>query len=324
LDFSERYFLDPISRTEQDQQAQRLLHERFGALGLGSKDPQPRPHLEICGHRLLPALLGCEVFFQADQPPAVEHLPVDSVQEMAAIRHPDLTANRWALEFQRQGKALLDRYGQVDAEINHGGPLNVASNMLGAQAFLYLAEPGKELRAFLQMIAELCLETYDQLTLPFNPHLDPARQLFLGNCPVMMLDPQTYRREVLPADLYLRHHVKRFGLHHCGPMDRYLADYQALGPCDYIEVGWGSTLARVRQAFPATALDLMINIPAVQTMSPDRLKETLREMVSQAAPRALIRDIFMADIGPDVPDATVEAFVDAVNEAFGLADSSAR
>jgi len=63
-------------------------------------------------------------------------------------------------------------------------------------------------------------------------------------------------------------------------------------------------------------LDLMINIPAVQDMPQDRLTEILRQMVAQAAPRALIRDVFMADVGPDVPDEIIERFVEAVNAAF--------
>ncbi len=51
-------------------------------------------------------------------------------------------------------------------------------------------------------------------------------------------------------------------------------------------------------------------------MSPDELKAALRERVAQGAPRSLIRDIFLADIGPDVPDAMVESFVSAVDAAF--------
>ncbi len=316
LEFGEQYYTDPVHRTEQDREARRLVHERFGALGLGKSDPAPLPHLEICGHRFLPALLGCEVFYQSDQSPAVRHLPVSSVREVAAIPKPDLASNCWAQEFRRQARTLIGRYGYVDATINHGGPINVASTALGTEAFLYLAEPSAEFQAFLRIIADLCLETYDQLTLPFNPRLDPGRELFLGNCPVVMMDPETYRDEVFPADRYLRDHVKKFGLHHCGAMDRYLSHYQGLGPCEYIEIGWGSAVSKVRQAFPTTTLDLMLNIPAVQAMPQDRLADILREMVSQAAPRALVRDIFMADIGPDVPDATVEQFVEAANAAF--------
>ncbi|HEY5915171.1 MAG TPA: uroporphyrinogen decarboxylase family protein [Verrucomicrobiae bacterium] len=316
LEFGEKYSMDPVFRTEQDREAVRLLHERFGALGLGKKDPPPRPHLEICGHRLLPALLGCEVFYQAGQPPAVQHLPAGSIEEIASVPRPDLAVNRWAREFRRQAGILIARYGQVDATINHGGPINVASNALGTQAFLCLAEPSPQFRAFLQMIAELCLETYDQLTLPLSPGLDPGRELFIGNCPVMMLDPATYSDEVFPADYYIRTRAKKFGLHHCGAMDRYLGQYKALSPCDYIEVGWGSTVARVREAFPTSMLDLMINIPAVQNMPADRLADTAKEMVDQAAPWGLIRDIYMADIGPDVSDIVVENFVEAVDAAF--------
>jgi uroporphyrinogen-III decarboxylase len=316
LEFGQRYYTDAIFRTEQDQEALRLVYERFGALGLGQENPTPHPHLEICGHRFLPALLGCEVIYQSDQAPAVEHLSANSPEEIAKIPKPDLATSRWAAEFRAQAKTLVSRYGEVDATINHGGPLNVATNALGSEAFLCLAEPTEEFRAFLRMIAELCVETYDHLTRAFNPHLDPGRHLFLGNCPVMMLDPTTYRDEVFPADLYLRSRVQKFGLHHCGSMDRYLSHYQALGPCEYIEVGWGSDVAKVREAFPSTTLDLMINIPAVQAMPWTDLRVTLRQMVSQAAPRALIRDIFMADIGPDVPDVTVERFVETVDAAF--------
>ena len=316
LEFGERYFMDPLFRTEQDREGQRLLHKRFGALGLGQADPRPRPHLEICGHRLLPALLGCEVFYQADQPPAVRHIPESGPSGIAAIARPDLATHRWAAEFRRQAKTLRERYGHVDATINHGGPLNVACNALGTDAFLCLAEASEAFRAFLGMIAGLCLETYDQLTLPWSPGLDPGRELFLGNCPVMMIDANTYRTEVLPADRLVRQGVKKFGLHHCGPMDRYLDLYKCLTPCDYIEVGWGSAVARVREAFPTTTLDLMINIPAVQAMSADRLSETLKDMVAEAEPRTLVRDIFLADIGPEVPDALVANFVEAVNAAF--------
>lgn len=313
LEFGERYFMDPAFRTEQDREALRLLYDRFGALGLGNRDPRPRPHVEICGHRLLPALLGCEVCYQVDQPPAVKHLPAGSAEEIAAIAHPDLAQNRWAQEFRKQAKMLVGRYGRVDATINHGGPLNVAANALGTSAFICLADSSQEFRDFLEMVAQLCLETYDELTLPLNPELGVGRELFIGNCPVMMLDQATYRNEVFPADHYLRSHVEKFGLHHCGPMDRYIENYKALGPCEYIEVGWGTTVAKVREAFPTTILDLMINIPVVQTMARGQLKDSIAEMINRAQPLELIRDIFMADIGPDVPDATVENFVEAVN-----------
>ncbi len=316
LEFGQRYCLDPLFRTEQDRAARRVLFDRFGHLGIGERDPQPNPHLEICGHRFLPALLGCEIVYQDDQPPASRHLPIESAAETASIQTPDLETNRWAREFRRQAKVLIDHYGRVDATINHGGPINVASNALGMQAYLFLSDESPAYRQFLHRIAVLCLETYDHLTLPFSRGLDPRREMFLGNCPVAMMAPATYRREVLPHDLYLRANVRRFGLHHCGVMDAYLEDYKGLEPLEYVEVGWGSDLAAVRRVFPTTVLDLMINVPDVGGMSSSELGRRVAGMVRQAKPLCHIRDIWVADIGPDVPDEVVVTFVEAVNAAF--------
>ena len=316
LDFGERYHTDAVFRTEQDRETRKLLWERFGHLGLGEKDPQPRPHLEICGHRFLPALLGCEIIFQEDQAPASVHIGLDRAKDLARFKLPDLQKNVWAREFREQAVRLMDRYGTVDATINHGGPINVASNVLGTEAFVYLIESPEPFRAFLQTIADLCILTYDQLTLPMNPELGADRELFLGNCPVMMLDPGMYVAEVLPADLSLRSRVKRFGLHHCGPIDRYLGAYQRLEPLEYLEVGSGSDLSEVRRAFPTTLLDLLVGVSSISAMSESQMRTAMTDLIGAAEPTSLVRDVFMADVGADVEDSTIETFVESVDAAF--------
>lgn len=235
------------------------------------------------------------------------------------IERPDFDANRWAEEFRHQGRVLVERYGSVDAEINYGGPANVASNVLGTEAFVLLADPTPEFRSFLRMIAEVCIEAYDVLTVPFSSDPIPGRRMFLGNCPVGMLSPKTYRDEVLPHDQYIRSQVRHLGLHHCGIMDSYLADYASLEPLEYIEVGWGSDARAVRGVFPDVVVDLQIAMPAVQRMSPEELREELTELVRNAKPASLIRDIWMEDIGPEVPDDVVVNFVESVDAAMSTA-----
>jgi hypothetical protein len=110
--------------------------------------------------------------------------------------------------------------------------------------------------------------------------------------------------------------VQKFGLHHCGPMDLYLEAYQSLQPIDYIEVGWGSNIAAVRRVFPETKLDLMINIYDLQNMSLLTMRNQLASMLRQADPRSQVRDVWLADIGTEVPDETVLNFVEAVDRAF--------
>jgi hypothetical protein len=98
-------------------------------------------------------------------------------------------------------------------------------------------------------------------------------------------------------------------------MDRYLEAYQRLQPIDYLEVGWGSNIAAVRRAFPETKLDLMINVYDLQNMSMPAMCDLLASMLRQAEPISQVRDIWVADIGPEVGDETVLNFVEAVDRA---------
>ncbi|MFN8006295.1 MAG: uroporphyrinogen decarboxylase family protein [Terriglobia bacterium] len=314
--FGEKYCRDPIFRTEQDREARRLLYDRFGRAGIGEIDPLPKPHLEICGHRLISGLLGCEIYFQNDQAPSCRHLSLSNSSDIASIPQPDLASHFLSTEFRRQGKLLMERYGTVDATINHGGPLNVAMSVLGSNALAYLIEAADVMSPFLTLIADFILECYDTLTVPFNPWLREERNLFIGNCPVVMISPNLYREMVLPADLHFRRQASRFDLHHCGRMDRYLEEYRKLEPINSIEVGWGSDLSAVRRAFPNVTLDLMINIYDLQTMPPETLKETISSLVQQAGPSTRVRDVWVADIGPEVPDEKILEFIQAVDSAF--------
>jgi len=316
LTFGEKYCFDPVFRTEQDREALRLLYDRFRHVGIGEKDPRPRPHLEVCGHRFMSALFGCEIVYQDDQAPSNRHLPITCEADIAAIPRPDLKTNRWTQEFRKQGATLLGRYGSTDATINHGGPINVASSVLGTDSLLYLLEAAEVMGGFLALIADMCIESYNVLTVAFDPELSARRDMFIGNCPVMMLSPRTYREVVLPADLRFRKQVQKFSLHHCGPMDRYLEDYKRLEPIEFIEVGWGSNIAAVRRAFPTATLDLMINVYDACSMSASRMRDVTADMVREGSPKDRIRDVWMADIGPDVPDRVVVDFVEAVNAVF--------
>jgi hypothetical protein len=54
-------------------------------------------------------------------------------------------------------------------------------------------------------------------------------------------------------------------------------------------------------------------------MSPSTLRDTIAELVRQGGPKEFIRDIWLENAGPDVPDQTITDFVEAVNSAFAAA-----
>jgi hypothetical protein len=82
-------------------------------------------------------------------------------------------------------------------------------------------------------------------------------------------------------------------------------------------VGWGSNVAAVRRAFPEAILDLLINTYDIQNLSQPAMRELLASMLRQADPISRVRDIWVADIGPEVSDETVLNFVEAVDRAMG-------
>ena len=57
----------------------------------------------------------------------------------------------------------------------------------------------------------------------------------------------------------------------------------------------------------------MMNIYDLQNMSRSTMCEVITNMIRQAAPISCIRDVWVADIGPDVPDETILNFIEAVD-----------
>ncbi|MFN2105826.1 MAG: hypothetical protein ACK2UJ_13195, partial [Candidatus Promineifilaceae bacterium] len=43
ISFDESFYFDPTMRIRNDVIMRRVLHERFGKMGMGEADPQPRP-----------------------------------------------------------------------------------------------------------------------------------------------------------------------------------------------------------------------------------------------------------------------------------------
>ncbi len=61
ISFDESFYFDAETRIKNDVIMRRVLHEKYGELGLGEADPQPRPiigSMHVAGGFVIPALLG--------------------------------------------------------------------------------------------------------------------------------------------------------------------------------------------------------------------------------------------------------------------------
>ena len=69
--FERPFYFDAATRVANDIVMRRVLHQRFGDIGLGEANPQPRPvagSLYVAGGFVIPALLGAEIRFEPTPP----------------------------------------------------------------------------------------------------------------------------------------------------------------------------------------------------------------------------------------------------------------
>ena len=311
MSFDEKVLCNPIVRTEREREQRRLLFERFGDVGLGERDPQPHPMVDgAYGHRFMAALWGCEIIYLPDQAPAAVVLP-DAAARMHGLDLPDLGCSDVVRKYLVDARTLQDHYGGCDGAINLGGPLNNAVSVLGEAMLAACAGEPAQARAVLMRMAEACLWVFDHLVCRVNRNgANRARSLGIGNCPVCMISPRTYERVVLPVDRWYREHFDTCALHHCGIFHPYAQVYQPLRP-DHLDVGWGTELRRVRAAFPTHLMSIEIQARALLGTSIAELDAMVMQLLQAAAPVERITHLWVAEVGPDVPDDIIRHLVTA-------------
>ena len=280
--FERPFYLDPQTRIQNDVSMRRVLHQRYGSLGLGEPDPQPRPvigSLHVAGGFVIPALLGAEIRFEPDAAP--QPLPLHlSLAQLDALEKPDFR-QRWPMnELIDQMDALQAEWGYLVGDLNTDGLLNAAYHLYGADLFAdFYTAPGRVSR-LLGMIGELIAdvagyvrERSGSCSIAVNRMVERVeRRLFVhANCSVPMISPRSYRELQLPVEAQMAARLQPFGIHHCGDnLQRYAAAYAEL-PLYFVDVGWGSDVAAVRRALPEAFLNLRLSPVRMLTCTPDEI-----------------------------------------------------
>jgi hypothetical protein len=270
ISFEEPFYLDAPSRIRNDVAMRRLLYRRYGDLGLGEPEPQPRPIIgseHVAGGFVIPALLGAEILFAPDAAPQPRPLHL-TVEQVAALEKPDW-AQAWPMNrLLADMDALEAEHGLVVGDLNTDGLLNAAYHLYGEQLFVDFRRSPERARRLLDLVGELIVDVAlavrqrtGSCSIAVNrmvEHVD--RALFLhANCSVAMISPQSYRRLHLPVEQRMARRIQPFGIHHCGNLTGEMAAAYAELPLRYVEVGWGSDVAAARRALPGLFLNLRLS-----------------------------------------------------------------
>ena len=324
ISFDESFYFDPAARIRNDVIMRRVLHERFGDMGMGEPDPQPRPFIgsqHVAGGFVIPALLGAEIRFAKDAAP--QPLPVHmDVAQIEAFEKPDFCTTWPMNEFIQQMDALEAEWGYMVGGMNTDGLLNAAYHFYGQDLFLDFYEAPERVRRFLDIIGELIVDVAlyirqrtGDCSISVNrmvEHVDP-RLFFHANCSVQMISPQSYRDLQLPVEKRMAERIRPYGIHHCGDNLQKIAPVYADLPLAMVDVGWGSDVAAVREALPDAFLNLRLNPVRMLQADPQEIAADTRGLLEAVG---LLENAGVCCINMDygTPDENIFAMYEVVEQ----------
>lgn len=324
ISFDQSFYLDPQARIRNDVIMRRVLHQRYGELGLGEADPQPRPvvgSLYVAGGFVIPALLGAEIRFAPDAAP--QPLPVQlKPEQIDGLEKADFRQTWPMVELIAQMDALEAEWGYLIGDLNTDGLLNAAYHIYGVDLYADFHNAPQRVRRLLEMIADLIVDVSEYIrqrtgscSIAVNRMVERVNpRLFLhANCSVPMISPRSYCDIQLPIEWQMAQRIQPFGIHHCGAnLQRYAAAYAEL-PLAFIDVGWGSDVAACRKALPETFFNLRLSPVRMLSCTPQEVAADTQSLLSAAGPLELA-GVCCINMDYGTPDDNIFAMYEVVEK----------
>jgi uroporphyrinogen-III decarboxylase len=295
VSFEREFYFDPQVRINNDVLMRKVLHQRFGDLGMGEPDPQPRPvigSLHVAGGFVIPALLGAQIQFAPDAAP--QPLPMGLASEQVEGLEKVDFRQAWPMnELIAQWDAQEAEWGYLVGDLNTDGLLNAAYHLYGGELFSDFYTAPDRVRRLLEMIGELIVDVAEYVrqrsgscSISVNRMVERVNPgLFLhANCSVPMISPKSYRAMQLPVELEMAGRIAPFGIHHCGDNLQHYAEAYAELPLDFVDVGWGSNVAACRAALPGAFFNLRLSPVRMLTCKPQEIARDTENLLSAAGP----------------------------------------
>jgi hypothetical protein len=320
ISFDADFFYHPARRVEAERRMEQVLYDRWGVYGLGRDHGRDVPQVgavHLAAGYLLSEMLGCDVDYLAAAPPQVK--PANQQRlEVSCDRAFSSPAFR---RFERLLDALKTRFGYLAGDVNFNGILNTALDLRGQDFLLDLVDRPDEAAAFAAGIATVIERFTDVVrtatgstSISVNRNVRHiARPVFLhSECSHVMISVGSYERFLMPHDVAWSRTHRPFGIHYCGPdPHRYSAAFARLPHLDFLDVGWGGDVARLRACLPRTFLNLRYSPVEIVRQSTDVIRQTVRRLVGESA-NPWLTGVCAINIDDTVSDAQITALLDEV------------
>jgi hypothetical protein len=316
ITFGERYVFDPGYRTETLRFMERTVAGRFPQLGIGSADARPTASLPDFGNAVTPALAGCAVAYPQDNYPWNEHLPASSI---AGLRVAERLEEAFPYtEIVRQAAWMTERLGQPTAPLfPPRGVQNDAVLIQGTDFLEDLLSAPQKAQQLLEFTSGVLRAAVERNTAVYRR---PDR-VIICNCTAIMASPQLYQDSVQPYELAIQSLVssrgREFGIHHCGILDPFIAQYRAFPRVDFLEIGWGSDVAATLLAFPEAMVQYIFLPTVLLNASIGEIRAVIRRLTAVAGDDRRRFSISVPDIEHGTPDANLYAILEECMDGGG-------
>jgi len=292
ITFDEDFFYNPARRVEDERKMEKALYERWGRFGLGENRDKNLPlvgPVHLAAGYLFPEMFGCKVEYKEGAPPqqSCAELPDLNISAEAAFE------SGACKRFQGLVESLEKKYGYVVGDVGVAAILNLAMDLRGENLFLDMFDKPDDVGRFFEEIAKVTKKFTQQLqkktgstSISVNRtvrHLEPA--VFVhSECSHTMISVDDYEKYLFKYDAEWSLQYRPFGIHFCGTdPHRYAQSFAKLPNLDWLDVGWGGDVKKLRQALPDTFLNIRLSPVEIIDQSVSEIEDTIRRLVTDSA-----------------------------------------
>jgi len=291
ITFDRDFFFHPLKRVECEQKMEKTLYERWGKYGLGEDKDILRPEIgavHLAAGFLLSEILGCEVEYKKNHPPAVkcnnrEELRVDVEGAFKTKAFKD---------FEALCNFLKLKHGYLTGDVNWGGLLNIVMDIRGQQIFLDMAMEDENVQVLFDDIFRVIskfVNFVEQETSTSSISVNRVARfyenplLLHSQCSHTMISTEDYERYLMKFDIAWAKSKRPYGIHYCGnDPHRYAESFAKLPSLDFLDVGWGGDLKILREHLPHTFLNIRLDPVTLNDYSEKELESTIVRLVSES------------------------------------------
>lgn len=292
ITFDKDFFFHPDRRLEDEQKMEKVLFERWGQFGLGAQKDENRPEVgavHLAAGFMLSEMVGCKVDYIEDRPPQVIPANKDNLDLDVDAAFKSQPFKDFAIMTEK----LKEKSGYLTGDVNWGGILNLGLDVRSQSIFLDMAmEPDKtkEYLSKMSLVIDkfttaVAAETGSSSVSVNRNVRNLKKPMFLhSECSHTMISNEHYEEFLMLFDIEWSKTKRPFGIHYCGEdPHRYAESFAKLPHLDFLDVGWGGDVKKLREHLPNTFLNIRLSPVEIVNQTTDEIRKTITRLVKDSA-----------------------------------------